>query len=259
MSILATLGLDSTATSSIITCGKLNQDQVPSQRPKVPLTASRIKIIKKEAFDLSEYIDLEPGYKRVSILPLDPQQFVYSLVHDRKNNATAQYWFDPKTGAEYSLINGQWGFSTISAKTSFSLTLMISVTGYESSYLTINYLDHLDEEVLVNVELRDYVIPQTMIDQWYADLDSDSDTLFVHAWAKIGDQIVVFGPNYGAEPGTDLIATWFQEDEQLRLSLDQIENVTIHFEVFGQKLGQKSQKIVTFTQVVSNLDIATIE
>jgi len=42
---------------------------------------------------------------------------------------------------------------------------MVSVTGYESSYLTFNYLAHPDEEVLVNVELRDYVIPQTMIDQ----------------------------------------------------------------------------------------------
>ncbi|MCL8211324.1 hypothetical protein LD125_00558 [Mesoplasma sp. JKS002658] len=251
--------MDSTAIGIIIACGKLSQDEVGHQPPKVPLTSSRIKIIKKEAFDLSNYIDLDPGYKRVSILPLDPHQFVYSLVHDQKNNATAQYWTDPKTGAEYSLINGQWGFSTISATTSFSITLMVSVTGYESSYLTINYLAHPDEEVLVNVELRDYVIPQTMIDQWYADLGSDTDTLLVHAWAKIGDQTVVFGPNYGAEPGTDLIATWFQEDEQLRFSLDQIENVTIHFEVLDQKPGQKRQKIITFTQVVSNLDIATIE
>jgi len=136
---------------------------------------------------------------------------------------------------------------------------LVSVTGYESSHLTINYLAYPDEEVLVKVELRDYVIPQTMIDQWYADLSSATDTLLVHAWAKIGDQIVVFSPNYGAEPGTDLIATWFQEDEQLRFSLDQIENVTIHFEVLDQKPGQKSQKIVTFTQVVLNLDIATIE
>lgn len=264
LSILAALGMSATATSMVVACGQASTDLI--RGGKIPLwnnNGAVLKVYKGQSFDFAQYIHLSKtdpaAYARIRIEPISGQ-FQYTL--DTDNGHYREEWKNIEAGISYTNVDGDWTFYAEDAKESTFISLKLTTPGfdYEPTMITINVLLSPADEVRTNVELQDYLIPKTVVNQWYQKFDAEvaTDTLIVHAWAKIGDETIVFTPDYGAEPDEDLIATWFQKNKELLFSFDEIESVTVHFEVLDQKPNQKAVKVATY-EVVVDLDPANIK